>query len=222
VTADRNSRAAGFRYGVVFLVTFALVVFAIAAADKAWARAVALGLEGAALTIVVATSRARAELRRARALAVAGGGALAVTLVGADVLSDDLVFAIGGLLAAAIPAALAGGVIRLIRERGVTLQAVLGALTIYLYVGLVFAWVIGFVTYVDSTPYFREPGVGHGDRVYFSFTVLTTTGFGDFTPATPVGHALSVVEMLTGQLYLVTVIGVLIGGLVGGAADRVR
>jgi hypothetical protein len=50
-----------------------------------------------------------------------------------------------------------------------------------------------------------------GEKVYFSFTVLTTTGFGDFTPATAVGHALAVIEMLTGQIYLVTVIGLLIG-----------
>jgi Ion channel len=220
VTSDRTSREAGFRYGVVFFVTFLLVVFAIASVDRPWAHAVALGLEGVALTVVVATSRARAELRHARALAVAGGGTVVVVLVGADAVSEDVVFAIGGLLAAAIPAALAGGVVRLIRERGVTLQAVLGALTIYLYVGLIFAWVIGFVSQVSNTPYFAQPDVGHGDRVYFSFTVLTTTGFGDYTPATPVGHALSVVEMLTGQLYLVTVIGVLIGGLVGRASDR--
>ena len=46
---------------------------------------------------------------------------------------------------------------------------------------------------------------------YYSFTTLTTTGFGDLTPATPAGHALAVIEMLTGQLYLVTVIGLLIG-----------
>ena len=46
---------------------------------------------------------------------------------------------------------------------------------------------------------------------YFSFTVLTTTGFGDLTAASPLGHALAVLEMLVGQLYLVTVIGILIG-----------
>ena len=41
--------------------------------------------------------------------------------------------------------------------------------------------------------------------------MLTTTGFGDLTAAEPVGRALAVLEMLVGQLYLVTVIGVLIG-----------
>jgi hypothetical protein len=49
--------------------------------------------------------------------------------------------------------------------------------------------------------------------VYFSFTVPTTTGFGDFTAATSLGHALAVMEMLLGQIYLVTVIGILVGNL---------
>jgi uncharacterized membrane protein len=49
----------------------------------------------------------------------------------------------------------------------------------------------------------------------FSVTVLTTTGFGDFSAATPAGHALAVIEELTGLLYLVTVIGLMIGNFVG-------
>ncbi len=47
--------------------------------------------------------------------------------------------------------------------------------------------------------------------MYFSLSVLTTTGFGDFTAGQPVGRALAVLEMLVGQLYLVTVIGLMIG-----------
>jgi Ion channel len=131
------------------------------------------------------------------------------------VISRAVAFAVAGLLAVAITGALVYGVARLVTERGVTLRAVLGALTIYLYMGLRFAWAVAFVSAVDSTPYFAQPDVGHGDRVYFSFTVMTTTGFGDYTAATSVGHALAVLEMLLGQLYLVTVIGVLVGGLVG-------
>ncbi len=157
---DPNSRAAGFRYGAVLAVTLVLLVFAIIAPERSWAHAVGLALEGVALTVVVATSRARAATRRARALAVAGAGAVVVVLTAADVLPRGVVFAIGGLLAAAIPAALVGGVARLISERGVTLRAVVGALTIYLYVGLLFAWVIAFVSAVDSTPYFAQPDVG--------------------------------------------------------------
>ena len=88
-----------------------------------------------------------------------------------------------------------GGLLRLLRERGVTIQAVAGALAIYLSLDLLFAWIIGFITHVDSTLYFAQHTNGtEGDRLYFSFTVLTTTGFGDFSAGTPVGHALTVIE----------------------------
>ena len=111
------------------------------------------------------------------------------------------------------------GVLRLLREQCVTVQTVAGALAMYLAVGLVFASIIGFITHVSSTQYFAQHTNGTvGDRVYFSFTVLTTTGFGDFSAETPVGHAIAVIEMLTGQLYLVTVIGVLIGNFVSRRA----
>jgi hypothetical protein len=91
-------------------------------------------------------------------------------------------------------------------------QAVAGALAIYLCIGLTFAWIIGLVARLDSAPYFNSGTDGtESDKVYFSFTVLTTTGFGDLTAASALGHALAVLEMLLGQLYLVTVIGVLIG-----------
>lgn len=67
-----------------------------------------------------------------------------------------------------------------------------------------------------STARPTSPGGTSGtesERVYYSLAVLTTTGFGDLTAAHPVGRALAVLEMVVGQLYLVTVIGVLVGNL---------
>ncbi len=114
----------------------------------------------------------------------------------------------------AIPLSLVRGLVRLVGQAGATLQAVAGALAIYVLIGLLFAWVIGFVAHVESAPYFAGGTDANGsERIYYSLTVLTTTGFGDFTAAQPLGRALAVVEMLVGQLYLVTVIGVLVGSL---------
>lgn len=166
--------------------------------------------------MTVATSRARAQVRRVRALLV-GGLALVVVLgIATGVLHASGAFLVGTLLAAAVPVALGGGLLRLIRDEGVTRQAVAGALAIYLLVGLLFASAISFAAAVQGSQFFTgAPHVTNGERVYYSFTVLTTTGFGDYTTSTPVGHGLAVLEMLTGQLYLVTVIGVLIGNLAG-------
>ena len=203
---------AQFRYGVVFLLVLVLLVFQVLAPDADWARAVSIALAGAALTVAVATSRARGEVRRFRAFAVAGVALVVVVLIASGVLSAKLAFLIGTVLAGSIPLAIGGGLLKLINEEGVTLQAVAGALAIYLLAGLLFASAIAFVADVQGGSYFTQAShVTNGDRVYYSFTVLTTTGFGDYTAAKPLGHALAVLEMLTGQLYLVTVVGVLIG-----------
>jgi hypothetical protein len=214
VVAERDVTLshAGFRYGAAFALTLLVVVVAILAPSGDVTRAVVLALESAALVVVVATSRARAEVRREWGLLAAGAGTLLTVGVLVGVVPKTVVLACAGALALAIPVALAGGLLRLVRLHGTTLQAVAGALTIYLCLGLTFAWTIGVVSRVDAAPYFTNGTDGsESDRVYFSFTVLTTTGFGDFTAASQLGHTLAVLEMLVGQLYLVTVIGVLIG-----------
>ncbi len=66
----------------------------------------------------------------------------------------------------------------------------------------------------------QGPHEALSEQVYFSFTTMTTTGYGDLTPATNVGHALAVLEMLLGQIYLVTVIGLLVGNLTRGPRTR--
>jgi hypothetical protein len=217
-TADLQTprRGAQFRYGAVFVVVLVLLVFEVLAPDADWARAVAVALAGAALTIVVATSRAPGEVRRLRAYLVGAAATVVVIGIATGIFSTSLTFLLGTALLAGIPAALVGGLLRLIRDDGVTPQAVAGALTIYLLLGLIFASLIAFVGHLESGAYFVQPGhVTFGDRVYYSFTVLTTTGFGDYTAAKPVGHALAVLEMLIGQLYLVTVIGILVGNFAG-------
>jgi hypothetical protein len=212
--------AAPFRYGVVFLILLTLLIFEVIAPDTGWAWAISLALASAALTLAVATSRTRdRDFRRARALVVGVLAAVVVALVATDVIPEGATFLLSTLVLALIPVTLGGGLWRLIGQKGVTIQAVAGALAIYLVVGLLFGSLIGFVSRVDHGKYFEQASnVGNGVRVYYSFTVLTTTGFGDYTSKTPVGHALAVLEMLIGQLYLVTVIGVLVGNFAGRRA----
>jgi hypothetical protein len=207
-----GGRPATYRYAAVGALTSALVVFLIAAPNADWSRGIALGIEALALIVAVATSRARADVRRWRALAVGlVAGAVAVGTA-AGWIPAAASFAAGGLLAVAIPAALVGGLLRLIRSEGVTLQAVAGAIAIYLLLGVLFAWLVAFAARVDNRPYFASgESLADNPSVYYSFTVLTTTGFGDFTAGSAVARTLAVAEMLTGQLYLVTVIGLLVG-----------
>ena len=216
MTVAAGNDDAGFRYGVVFLLTLTLLVFVIVAPGEDWSRAVACALQWLALLTVVATSRARTGVRQSVAIVLLAHASFTVVGEAAGALTDVALFVISGLLSAAVPVALIGGLVRLVRAHGVTPQAVSGALTLYLLLGLVFAWVIGFVAKVGDAQYFAEQAHASTSQiVYYSFAVLTTTGFGDLTAATHLGRALAVVEMLLGQLYLVTVIGVLVGNFAG-------
>ncbi|HUJ35123.1 MAG TPA: potassium channel family protein [Solirubrobacteraceae bacterium] len=219
VGARRNGGAstaeASFRYGVVLAIVVAFVVLEVLSPDAHWSRALGIALAGAALSVSVATSRQRAEVRRVRTLVVACVALILVIAIWTGLLSDAATFVIGTVVVALIPIALIGGLLRLINDEGVTVQAVAGAIAIYLLIAMLFASAIGFVRAVDGKPYFAQGHVNNGDLVYYSFTVMTTTGFGDYTAAQPIGHALAVLEMLVGQLYLVTVLGILIGNFAG-------
>jgi Ion channel len=220
-TPAPGHRPPRFRFGAVFGLVLTLVLFEVFAPSDDWARAVAVALAGGALTVAVATSRARAQVRRARAWLIGSFALLVVIGIAAGLIGAAITFAVVTLLILGIPVALIGGLLRLIRTSGVTIQVVAGALTIYLVVGVLFASIIAFAATVESSPYFAQgKNVSNGERVYYSFTVLTTTGFGDFTAAQPFGHALAVLEMLTGQLYLVTVMGVVVGNFAGRRTAR--
>jgi hypothetical protein len=210
-----------FRYVAVLTLTFAAVVFSIAAPTADWSRAVGLGLEGMALVITIGTSRARPGVRRRRARDVGLALVAFVLLIALGAVPHWVSSLIALLVTAAVPIALIRGLISLLRKHGVTAQAVAGSLAIYLSTGLIFAWIVAFIAQVSNTPYFAQHTSGtQGEKVYYSFSVLTTTGFGDFTAATPAGHAVAVIEMLTGQLYLVTVIGLLIGNFAARRLER--
>ena len=57
------------------------------------------------------------------------------------------------------------------------------------------------------------------DYLYFSFTTMTTTGYGDLTAATDLGRSFAITEQLIGQIYLVTVVAVIVGNLSRGAVQ---
>jgi Ion channel len=208
------------RYGLVFLLMLGLVVFLIAAPDRDWARAVAIGMAGAALAVALTISHSLIEARRTAEIVVVVATVACVIGIATGLISHSVSSAYGAVITGAIPPTIVRGVVRLLRTRGVTFQAVAGALVIYLSLGLLAAWLINVISQVSHSPYFAQSHAATlSERVYFSFATLTTTGYGDLTPATGVGRAIAVVEMLTGQLYLVTVIGLLIGNYVG--RDRV-
>ncbi|MGZ6670751.1 MAG: ion channel [Solirubrobacteraceae bacterium] len=210
-----DGRGAGrFRYGAVLLLTLAVAVFALVTPDGGGVRTIELLASGATLLVAVLTSRAPAATRRLAGLGVAVVVLAAILVAALAGPHPPFTFAASAVLLAVTAGVILAGLVRLIVERGVVLQAVFGALAVYVLVGLTFSFVIGALATGMSGAYFASgTDATQSTRVYFSFTTLTTTGFGDYTAATRGGRALAVLEMLLGQLYLVTVIGLLVGNL---------
>jgi len=209
------------RYGGVLLLTVALAIYALSAPDTNLARVLQLLGAGAVLVVAVVTSRAPAVIRWfvSTSLGIAVLGAVAAATFGHP--RQTLALGVIALLLATTAAVVLAGLARLVGERGVVIQVVLGALAVYVLVGLVFAFAIGAIAKGSPGPYFTSGGDrSQSARVYYSFTVLTTTGFGDLTAATRGGRGLAVLEMLLGQLYLVTVIATLVGNLRASRADQ--
>ena len=86
----------------------------------------------------------------------------------------------------------------------------LGALCSYVLLGLLFAFVYLAVNEVNG-PFFSQPEPhAQSEFLYFSFVTLTTLGFGDLSPAVGLPQALTVLEALSGQIFLVTMVARLV------------
>jgi Ion channel len=89
--------------------------------------------------------------------------------------------------------------------------------------GNLYPYAYGVVAELSSESFFAETSATTiSDFLYFSFTTMSTTGFGDLTAATDTGPALAVTEELAGQIYLVTVVAVIVSNLGRGRPSRGR
>ena len=121
---------------------------------------------------------------------------------------------LAAVLVTVAPLALMRGVLAEVRAHGVTLQAVMGAIAVYLLFGMLFSSLIGAVASIEDAAYFGTRGDGSSaDHLYFSYVTLATLGYGDFVPVTHVGRALAMLEGVLGQLYLVTIVSVLVSNI---------
>jgi len=100
---------------------------------------------------------------------------------------------------------------RVLAKPSVTVQSIYGALSAYLIIGFMFAAFFAAIQHLGSQPFFADhEKVTTQTLQYFSFTTLTTLGYGDYTAATNGGQALAVIEALTGQVFLATLVARLV------------
>ena len=100
---------------------------------------------------------------------------------------------------------------RVLARPTVTIQSIYGALSAYLIAGLMFAACYATVQDLGGSDFFtgKQPANTQTFQ-YFSFTTLTTLGYGDFTAAGNGGRSIAAMEALTGQVFLATLVARLV------------
>ncbi len=100
---------------------------------------------------------------------------------------------------------------RILASMTVTLQSIYGAISAYMIIGLMFAAFYASIDKLGGGQFFAngQPGDTRTFQ-YFSFTTLTTLGYGDFTAARDAGRAIAVMEAMFGQIFLATLVARLV------------
>jgi hypothetical protein len=106
------------------------------------------------------------------------------------------------------------------REDHVTADTVAGAICVYLLIGLTWAYLYSVTelllpgSFIFGPLTTRSAGSLVHDKsslfFYYSFVTLTTLGYGDITPITPPARSLSMLEAVTGPVYLTVLVARLV------------
>jgi Ion channel len=205
----RRAQRVSDAFGLVLLLVVTTYVLASVLSNRSWG-AVLLTTTTAATSIVALTSsRARPRLVR-RAMAIAGlsivFAAISAAFGGRLWLNVASALEIG-LLAVSMAAVLR----RVVTATSVSFRTILGAISVYIALGILFTWLYGMIDRIEGGGFFGAGvAVKGSDFLFFSYTTLTTTGYGDLVPAGQVGRMVAGLEMMLGQVFLVT----LVAGLV--------
>jgi hypothetical protein len=107
---------------------------------------------------------------------------------------------------------------RVLAQPEITIQSIYGALSAYLITGLMFASGYAAMEHLETSDFFANNQPANTQTFqYFSFTTLTTLGYGDFTAAESSGRSIAVLEALTGQVFLATLVARLVSAYRGPA-----
>jgi hypothetical protein len=220
---ESQGRVLRQRYGVLFVATIALLCVQGALQPSGAQQVIVTALAGLTLLLALRAADLRPRF-------IAGAGALTAVAIAVSAvqalgggIGEGAALVGNAALVALGPPAVAVGLIRDLRASGqVRLPTVMGVLCFYTLVGMLFAFVYGAIDRFGSGPFFAGGDTATISHcLYFSFTTLMTVGYGDYVARTDTGHTIAVMEALLGQIYLVTVVSLIVSNL-GAPARRVR
>lgn len=101
-----------------------------------------------------------------------------------------------------------------LRAERITQEVISGALVVYLLFGLLWMFLFSLTEFLSPGSFTSTTNLGEENRfalLYYSYVTLTTLGYGDVTPITPMATSLAVLEAIIGQIYLTVLIARLVG-----------
>ena len=207
------------RYGLLLLLlitNYLLSAFSVIAVTEP----VQVALFGVVLVLSLRNSSLKPRQVRLAAWATAIGSAAAVA---AALTQTDAGYGAAEIWKGLILLVSAVFIVRRVLARPtVTVQSIYGALSAYLIIGLLFAAVYAAMWHLSHEPFFASGQKASQETFqYFSFTTLTTLGYGDFVAINNGGRAIAVIEALAGQVFLATLVARLVAAF-RGSAERAR
>ena len=208
-------------YGLVLVLIVASYFVMAAAGDYHYGRMLSLVMLAATTWLALRASQVeRRVLRYAVALIpVATLAAIALNVLGNENVARTVSATLIALLVVVSPVAI---VKRLATHLIVNLNTFYGAICVYLLIAMFFASMFALTAVLGGDSFFAQIQPPHNassiDYLYFSLTTITTVGYGDLSAQGSVGRMLSVLEAVLGQLYLITVVSLVVQNL--GKARR--
>lgn len=193
-------------YGFVFVLILASYVLSIAVSSD-WGASAVVCIQIGTVWFALRTSQAARPLRRAAFVLMVLAGFAAIGNLASPDSARPFLFALGTVLYFIAPFSI---IRHLIGRPVVDQETMLGAICAYLLFGMFFAFLYLEISIVQSDAAFFAGSTGATtiqQVLFFSFTTLTTTGYGNLVPDQNPGQTLAVSEMILGQLFLIAGMG---------------
>ena len=203
-----------WRSGYWFVLTLIAVSYALCAVQTgANPNPVAFLVQLAAVAITLRVAQVEPRLRRVGwiVLAAAAAATVVATASGGEGHLLDVALSAASMVAyLAAPLAIVAHLARRDRIDG---QAVLASIAAYIQVGMFFTFAYNLIALISPVATFGDDQVDSlTGQLFFSFTTLTTTGYGNIVPVSAGVQSVAIAEAITGQLFLVIAVARIVSG----------
>jgi hypothetical protein len=211
-------------FGLLFLLLVATLLLLAVAGDSTAGRIAVLVVVAAATWQALRASHVRRRVLRLAVplIPIATLVTIVLALVGSDWTARVVTSGLILLLVVVAPLAIAR---YFVDNPYVGVNTFFAAVSVYLLVAMFFATLYSLAGTIGGAahPFFAQhTSPDSVDYLYFSLTTITTTGYGDFTAAGGVGRMTAMLEAIFGQLYLITVVALVVQNLSQLRQDRRR